>query len=104
MESCMSEDNWKNTPVVYEEISDNHENFAQDLVIHISKQYGKDNIPSYLTLENIQKNHFKPLIEKAEPGDIIEYWAWNAGFLRFADGYRLVRNGKQIESIDCRTS
>lgn len=52
-----------------------------------------------LTADRIMgEEHFAKMLEPVQPGDVLEFWSYNAGFCATGDGYQIKRNGEIISS------
>ena len=91
----------KDVPVKSTEVSRNFDNFLQDLTDHYNKrqEWMSPNNPIRKTVEQMKAHsQMKEFLSHGQPGDVLEHWVWNAGFLAYAEGYKIVRDGKDYAS------
>lgn len=84
----------------YTDLSNDRSHFAQAIADQENKNPYKHR--DY-TAEQIQNHdHLQPFLQEAQDGDVLQYFVWDGGFLRHAEGYLLVRNGEQVSQVTAR--
>lgn len=91
-------DRLKNTPTVRTEVSKDFNEFSQVVADNYQKKLRMSHTKSQL--EAWSPNFYS----QAQEGDTLVYWVWDAGFLRYADGYEIVRDGQVVANLPCMVS
>lgn len=76
-------------------MTDQFEEFSEKLRNHINNR-SLNEIDNEIFLEVPQ---YKDFLQDIKQGDSLEFFIWNAGFLKYAEGYRILRDGVCIKKI-----
>ena len=98
----MSDESWRDVKTVFTEISNDYDSFVNTLVEHLRGRQEARYLSKSITYtpELVQEHRmFGEFLSKAQEGDVLQFYVWNAGFLRYSEGYQITRNGEGICSV-----
>jgi len=79
-------------------LSDNYDEFWQVIYETIKNdKYTSGGLKDNFSVADLkQHEHFAKIMKQAQPGDRLEWYSWNGGFLAYSAGFQISRAGEPI--------